>query len=138
MVPGFPVLIWGLGVLSVLGLLMGLFDIIKSNKKLNIAFGYVSCFLSTVFVQTLGFAGAAVKTGSFNCFGSGREVRQLNVPVRVWCICAVGLPREGRMSCVAPAGSGNSVGYGAMVPNGRLLCVGGDLKTEMSNNIKLR
>ena len=45
------------------------------------------------------------------------EVRQLNVPVRVWSYCAVGLPREGRMSCVAPAGSGNSVGYGAMVPN---------------------
>jgi hypothetical protein len=47
-------------------------------------------------VGNLLLARAAVKASSCNGFGSGKEVRQLNVPVRVWSICAVGLPRAGK------------------------------------------
>lgn len=54
-------------------------------------------FVVVKFTYLSGYGLREEKTGLFNCFGSGWEVRQLNVPVRVWCYCAVGLPRAGRM-----------------------------------------
>ena len=55
-------------------------------------------------------ARAVAKAGSFNCFGCGLYVRQLNVPVRVWDVLCGGLPR-GALGLRPSAGRGNSVGF---------------------------